>query len=79
MIRLFGHSYVVDASPKLLSHVKAANGDDVTTYNSLFEDFTPLDGHKFNTVIATHILEHVDNPVRVLKKHVNGWLRVDLY
>lgn len=76
MIHLFGHSYVVDASPKLLAHVKEANGNNVTTYNSLFEDFIPPDGLKFNTVVATHILEHVDDPVRVLQR-CREWLLLD--
>ena len=60
MIQIFGHSYVVDASPKLLSHVEVINGKNVTTFNSLFEEFMPPIGLKFNTVIATHVLEHVD-------------------
>ena len=73
MIKLFGHSYVVDASAKLISHVEAANGENVTAYNSLFEEFTPPDGLKFNTVIAAHVLEHVDDPVRVIKR-CREWL-----
>jgi 2-polyprenyl-3-methyl-5-hydroxy-6-metoxy-1,4-benzoquinol methylase len=73
MINMFGHSYVVDASPKLLSHVVKGNGSNVTAFNSLFEEFTPPDGLKFNTVIATHVLEHVDDPVRVIQR-CREWL-----
>lgn len=73
MIKLFGHSYVVDASPKLISHVKSLYGDDVTTYTSLFEEFSPPEGQKYNTIIATHVLEHVDNPVIVLQR-CREWL-----
>lgn len=76
MIKIFGHSYVVDASPKLLAHVVAANGKNVTTFNSLFEEFTPPSGLKFNTVVATHVLEHVDDPIRVLQR-CREWLAPD--
>ena len=47
MIELFGHSYVLDASSKLLAHVEAANPGRVTLFNSLFEEFTPPGGMKF--------------------------------
>jgi 2-polyprenyl-3-methyl-5-hydroxy-6-metoxy-1,4-benzoquinol methylase len=73
MIKLFGHSYVVDASPKLISHVKSLYGENVTTYTSLFEEFSPPNGQKYNTIIATHILEHVNDPVQVLEK-CREWL-----
>lgn len=73
MIKKFGHSYVVDASPRLISHVQSEYGKDVTTYTSLFEDFSPPDGKKYNTIIATHILEHVDEPVTVLRR-CREWL-----
>ena len=73
MIEIFGHSYVLDASSKLLAHVEAANQGKVTLFNSLFEEFTPPDGLKFNSVVATHVLEHVDDPVRVLQR-CREWL-----
>jgi SAM-dependent methyltransferase len=76
MIKLFGHSYVVDASPKLISYVQSQYGDNVTAYCSLFEDFSPPDGQKFNTIVATHVLEHVDDPVRVIRR-CREWLTPD--
>lgn len=76
MIDIFGHSYVLDASSKLLAHVEAANPGKVTLFNSLFEEFTPPGGLKFNTVVATHVLEHVDDPVRVLRR-CREWLAPD--
>ncbi len=39
--------------------------------NSLFEDFNPE--RKFDVVIASHVLEHVDNPDLVLMK-IKSWL-----
>jgi 2-polyprenyl-3-methyl-5-hydroxy-6-metoxy-1,4-benzoquinol methylase len=76
MIKLFGHSHVVEASAKLVAHVVAANGEHVTAYHSLFEEFTPPNGLKFNTIIAAHILEHVDDPVRVISR-CREWLAPD--
>lgn len=76
MIKHFGHSYVVDASPKLISHVESQYGEDVTAYCSLFEDFSPLAGEKFNTIVATHVLEHVDDPVEVIRC-CREWLAPD--
>jgi 2-polyprenyl-3-methyl-5-hydroxy-6-metoxy-1,4-benzoquinol methylase len=76
MIQIFGSSYVVDASRKLLDNVRKVNGEKVITFESLFEEFEPPDGLKFNTVVATHVLEHVDDPVAVLKQ-AKKWLAPD--
>lgn len=40
--------------------------------NGRFED-VQLDG-KFDTIIMTHVLEHLDDPVRVLKRINDEWL-----
>ena len=76
MIELFGEAHVVDASTKLLNHVAQANGNKVTIYNSLFEDFTPPHDLRFNTIVATHVLEHVDDPIHVLRR-CRQWLAAD--
>lgn len=76
MIELFGHSYVVDASKTLLANVCEANPGAVTPFLSLFEEFEPPGGMRFNTVVATHVLEHVDDPIKVLKK-AKTWLAAD--
>jgi SAM-dependent methyltransferase len=67
----FGHSHVVDASEALLAVARERFGDCITTYASLFEDFTP--DRSFNTVVASFVLEHVDDPVAVLARAA-GWL-----
>ena len=38
---------------------------------SLFEDFTPAE--RFDTVLGTHVLEHVEDPVAVLGR-ARGWV-----
>jgi SAM-dependent methyltransferase len=77
LIRRFGHSYIVDGSEKLLAHARKLYGDkDLTTFHILFEEFTPPDGLLFNTILATHVLEHLDDPRRVLSIARN-WLAKD--
>ncbi len=76
LIELFGKSYVVDASEKLLKHAVETHGMKVTVFHSLFEEFTPPMGMKFNTIVATHILEHVDDTIRVLKR-CKEWITPD--
>ena len=74
LIDLFGHTHIVDASKKLLDHARTNHGEDrVKVFNSLFETFSPPDGLRFNTIVATHILEHVDNPIVVLRR-ASSWL-----
>jgi 2-polyprenyl-3-methyl-5-hydroxy-6-metoxy-1,4-benzoquinol methylase len=67
----FGHSHVVDASERLLAHAKLKYGERITTYASLFEDFVPQ--RQFDTVVASYVLEHVEDPVQILTRAA-GWL-----
>jgi len=71
VIEIYKHTYIIDASKKLLDEAKNLYGDKVTCYESFFEDFdSPI---KFNTIIASYILEHVEDTVLVLKK-AKEWL-----
>jgi 2-polyprenyl-3-methyl-5-hydroxy-6-metoxy-1,4-benzoquinol methylase len=47
-------------------------GVHATVVNSLFEDFTPE--YEYDVVIASHVLEHVDDPDLVLMK-IKSWLK----
>lgn len=69
-----GHTNIVDASSILIHKSKEKYGDSITTYESLFEYFNPE--KKFDTIIASYVLEHVDNPIAVLKK-ASEWLKPD--
>lgn len=73
IIELHDKTHLVDASAKLLNHARSVHGDQVTTFNALFETFVPPDDLRFNTIVATHILEHVDDPVVVLER-AKSWL-----
>jgi SAM-dependent methyltransferase len=73
IVERFGHSSVVDGSGKLLQSVRDVYGDKVRCYESYFENFVPPGGLRFQTVIATHVLEHVQDPVQVLRQS-RQWL-----
>ena len=60
---------IVDGAKSLLDMVPAH--PKLTKIHSLFEEFKPA--QKFNTVIIEHVLEHVEDPV-ALMKIAQGWL-----
>ncbi len=74
LVERFGRSSIVDGSATLLDHACKKYGDRVTGYASFFESFVPPDGIRFDTVVATHVLEHVHDPVRVLQQ-ARLWLK----
>jgi len=76
VISRFGHTSVIDISSKLLSSAKKKHGDKITTYQSYFEEFKPPSSTKFSTIIASHVLEHVADPICVLSK-MKEWLTPD--
>lgn len=62
----------VEASDEAIKIARDRFGDKITFYNSLFED-VKLPTH-FNNIILTHVLEHIDNPVALLKRINSEWL-----
>lgn len=73
LIERFGRTHIVDASAKLLEEAGRRHGQRAVRFQSLFEVFDPPADLRFNTIVATHILEHVDDPVAVLKR-ARTWL-----
>jgi len=62
----------VEASNEAVAIAKETFGDKVKFYNSLFEEVTlPV---KYDNIVLTHVLEHIDNPVQVLKRINDEWL-----
>jgi 2-polyprenyl-3-methyl-5-hydroxy-6-metoxy-1,4-benzoquinol methylase len=64
---------VVDGSSVFCERLKE-NYPLIDVVHSLFEDF--YTGKKFQTIILGHVLEHVDDPVAVLK-HIKQFLQED--
>jgi SAM-dependent methyltransferase len=60
---------VVDGSRRFVEAATSLPG--VEGHVSLFEEFEP--GRCFDTVVMAHVLEHVANPVAILRR-VRGWL-----
>lgn len=71
IIEKFGRAYIVDASASLLEKARELYGDKVTTYVSLFETFETKE--KFDTVLATFVLDHVADHMAVLSQ-ARTWL-----
>jgi 2-polyprenyl-3-methyl-5-hydroxy-6-metoxy-1,4-benzoquinol methylase len=76
LIPYFKNITCVEASDKAV--FKAAillEKQDIIYYNTLFEDVNLTE--KYNNIIMTHVLEHLDNPISVLKRIRNEWLSDD--
>lgn len=65
---------VLDGSEVLLKKAKQLHGDKVEVASALFEEYQPT--QKFDCVLATHVLEHVDEPI-VLLKEMKKWLNAN--
>ena len=62
----------VEASGLAIDEAKRKLGDKVHFINSIFEEATLP--KRYDNIVLTHVLEHVDDPVRVLKRINNEWL-----
>lgn len=62
----------VEASSEAIIIAKQDLSDKVKFVNSTFETVTLLD--KYNNIIITHVLEHLDDPVAILKRINDEWL-----
>lgn len=63
---------IVEGSKTLIDQIP--DYANVIKVNSLFESFEPRE--KFDTVIINHVLEHLENPVGLLKD-VRAWMNDD--
>ncbi len=62
----------VEASDEAIQIAKAELGNKITYINSLFE--TVMLPKKYDNIVLTHVLEHIDDPVKVLKRINDEWL-----
>jgi 2-polyprenyl-3-methyl-5-hydroxy-6-metoxy-1,4-benzoquinol methylase len=62
----------VEAADEAIVEAKKNLGDGLKYYNALFEEVNLAE--KYDNIILTHVLEHLDNPVQVLKRINDEWL-----
>lgn len=62
----------VEASDAAITEAKRKLGDKVKFVNSLFE--TAILARRYDNIVLTHVLEHLDDPVLVLKRINDEWL-----
>jgi 2-polyprenyl-3-methyl-5-hydroxy-6-metoxy-1,4-benzoquinol methylase len=62
----------VEVSDEAIEIAKKDLGQKVKFINSLFE--TAILPTKYENIVLTHVLEHVDNPVAILKRINDEWL-----
>ena len=62
----------VEASDVAIAEAKQKLGGRVKFVNSLFENVTLT--KRYDNIVLTHVLEHLDDPVLVLKRINNEWL-----
>jgi 2-polyprenyl-3-methyl-5-hydroxy-6-metoxy-1,4-benzoquinol methylase len=72
LLPFFDDITCVEASDEAINIAKENLPKNVNFYNSLFEN-TVLP-KKYNNIILTHVLEHINDPVAVLKKINDEWL-----
>jgi 2-polyprenyl-3-methyl-5-hydroxy-6-metoxy-1,4-benzoquinol methylase len=62
----------VEASNEAIAVAKNEIGEKVIFINSLFETVTLP--NKYDNIVLTHVLEHIDNPISLMKRINNEWL-----
>ena len=62
----------VEASDEAIAIAKKEFGDGVKFINALFETVTLP--NKYDNIVLTHVLEHLDNPVAIMKRINDEWL-----
>lgn len=72
LLPYFSDITCVEVSDKAINEAKNKFGDKIKFSNSLFEE-TVLPT-KYDNIILTHVLEHIDNPSELLSKIKNEWL-----
>lgn len=72
LVKKFKKVTAIDSSQRYLNFIKRLNlGNNLILIKSLFEKFQPKE--QYDLIIASHVLEHVIDPVLLLKK-IHSWL-----
>jgi len=68
----FDQVTAVEASDEAAAETAAKFGSKVKMFNSTFETVTLPE--KYDNIVLTHVLEHIDDPVAVLRRINDEWL-----
>lgn len=72
LLNYFSNISCVEASTEAIKKAKKLFANKIIFYNSSFEN---LDLKKrFNNIILTHVLEHMDDPIYLLKRINEDWI-----
>jgi len=72
LLPYFDYITCVEASSEAINEAQDKIGNDVRWVEGRFEDIKlPT---KYDNIIITHVLEHIENPVKLLKKIKDKWL-----
>ena len=72
LLPYFSEITCIEASNEAIEVAKQELGGNIKYVNGLFEEVSLP--RKYDNIIMTHVLEHIDDPVQVLKKINNEWL-----
>ncbi|CAG4910392.1 class I SAM-dependent methyltransferase [Paraburkholderia gardini] len=65
----------VEASDEAMREAQRRLGDRVQFINAMFEEVTLP--RRYDNIVLTHVLEHLDDPVQVLRRINDDWLTKD--
>lgn len=72
LIPYFNDITCVEASSEAIASAKKELGGNIEYIEALFENVTLP--RKYDNIVLTHVLEHIDDPVLVLRRINNEWL-----
>jgi 2-polyprenyl-3-methyl-5-hydroxy-6-metoxy-1,4-benzoquinol methylase len=74
LLERFREVTTVEGSAELLARLgESIRTPSWTPVHSLFEEYSPVE--PFDTVLASYVLEHVDDPALILRKAHEEWLK----
>ncbi len=72
LLPYFNDITCVEASNEAIMIAQQRLGNRVAFVNNIFEDVVLP--QRYNNIVLTHVLEHLDDPIRVLKRINDEWL-----
>ena len=72
LLNYFDDLTCVEASGEAIEEARSKLGNSVKLINEMFETVTL--SQRYDNIVLTHVLEHLDDPIRVLKRINDEWL-----